>query len=138
MTDPTPLTLGAHHIGLTVPDLGPTKSFLMDALGFQQVGEVPDYPAVFVSDGTVMLTLWQAENPETATPFDRRKNIGLHHLALKVADFDALDSVFDRVSTWPGVDIECAPCPPRPESPARHFLCIIPGGLRFEFFAAPQ
>ena len=68
MTDPTPLTLGAHHIGLTVPDLGPTKSFLMDALGFQQVGEVPDYPAVFVSDGTIMLTLWQAEDPETATP----------------------------------------------------------------------
>ena len=138
MTAPTPLTLGAHHIGLTVPDLGPTKSFLMDALGFQQVGEVPDYPAVFVSDGTIMLTLWQAEDPETATPFDRRKNIGLHHLALKVADFDALDAAYDRVSTWPGVDIECAPCPPRPESPARHFLCIIPGGLRFEFFAAPQ
>ena len=138
MTDPTPLTLGAHHIGLTVPDLGPTKSFLMDALGFQQVGEVPDYPAVFVSDGTVMLTLWQAEDPETATPFDRRKNIGLHHLALKVADFDALDAAYGRVSTWPGVEIECAACPPRPESPARHFLCIIPGGLRFEFFAAPQ
>lgn len=138
MTTPAPLTLGAHHVGLTVPDLAPTKTFLMDALGFQQVGEVPDYPAVFVSDGTVMLTLWQAEDPETATPFDRRMNIGLHHLALKVADFDALDAVYDRVSTWPGVDIECAPCPPRPESPARHFLCIIPGGLRFEFFAAPQ
>ena len=67
-----------------------------------------------------------------------RKKIGLHHLALKGTDFDALDAVYDRVSTWPGVDIECAPCPPRPESPARHFLCIIPGGLRFEFFAAPQ
>jgi catechol 2,3-dioxygenase-like lactoylglutathione lyase family enzyme len=138
MTKPAPLTLGAHHVGLTVPDLAPTKTFLMDALGFQQVGEVPDYPAVFVSDGTVMLTLWQAEDPKTATPFDRRKNIGLHHLALKVADFDALDAVYDRVSTWPGVEVECAPCPPRPDSPARHFLCIIPGGLRFEFFAAPQ
>ena len=88
MTTP-PLTLGAHHIGLTVPDLAQTKSFLEEALGFQQVGEVPDYPAVFVSDGTVMLTLWRAENPETATPFDRRRNIGLHHLALKVADFGA-------------------------------------------------
>ena len=137
MTTP-PLTLGAHHIGLTVPDLAQTKSFLEEALGFQQVGEVPDYPAVFVSDGTVMLTLWRAENPETATPFDRRKNIGLHHLALKVADFAALDAVYERVSTWPGVETECAPCPVRPESPARHFLCIIPGGLRFEFFAPPE
>lgn len=135
MTSTSPLTLGAHHVGLTVPDLAPTKSFLEGALGFQQVGEVPDYPAVFVSDGTVMLTLWRAENPETATPFDRRKNIGLHHLALKVADVAALDTVYERVRAWPGVEIECAPGPVRPQSPARHFLCIIPGELRFEFFA---
>lgn len=137
MTTQTPLTLGAHHVGLTVPDLAPTKTFLEDALGFQQVGEVPDYPAVFVSDGTVMLTLWQAENPATAAPFDRKKNIGLHHLALKVADAEALETVYERVRDWPGTEIECAPCPVRPESPARHFLCTIPGGLRFEFFAAP-
>lgn len=138
MTSTSPLTLGAHHVGLTVPDLAPTKSFLEGALGFQQVGEVPDYPAVFVSDGTVMLTLWRAENPETATPFDRRKNIGLHHLALKVADVTALDTVYERVRAWPGVEIEYAPGPVRPQSPARHFICIIPGGLRFEFFAPPK
>ena len=58
MTTP-PFTLGAHHIGLTVPDLDQTKAFFEGALGFQQVGEVPDYPAVFISDGTVMLTLWR-------------------------------------------------------------------------------
>ena len=136
MTAPAPLTLGVHHVGLTVADLAQTKTFLEEALGFQQVGEVPDYPAVFVSDGTVMLTLWQAEDPAAAVLFNRKRNVGLHHLALKVADFAALDAVYDRVSTWPGVETECAPCPPRAGSPARHFLCLIPGGLRFEFFAA--
>ena len=66
------ITKGAHHIGLTVPDVVKTKAFFVDSLGFEQVGEVPDYPAFFLSDGTTMITLWQAENPRTATPFDRK------------------------------------------------------------------
>ena len=60
------VTRGAHHIGLTVPDLARTRAFFLDTLGFAQVGEVPNYPAVFLTDGTTMITLWQAENPETA------------------------------------------------------------------------
>ena len=36
------LTHGAHHIGLTVPDLAQTRTFFTDALGFRQVGEQPD------------------------------------------------------------------------------------------------
>ena len=47
------LTRGAHHIGLTVPDLDSARAFFCDALGFHVVGEVPAYPAVFVSDGSV-------------------------------------------------------------------------------------
>jgi catechol 2,3-dioxygenase-like lactoylglutathione lyase family enzyme len=50
-------TQGAHHIGLTVPDLGRTKAFFIDTLGYTQVGERPAYPAVFVSDGSIMITL---------------------------------------------------------------------------------
>ena len=80
----TALTQGAHHIGLTVPDLAKTRAFFIDTLGFDQLGDVPDYPAVFMSDGATMITLWQAENPATAVPFDRKNVIGLHHLALKV------------------------------------------------------
>ena len=89
MTDKA-LTLGAHHIGLAVPDLHAARAFFCDALGYRTVGEVPDYPAVFVSDGTTLITLWQVEDPATARAFDRRKNIGLHHLALAVADEAAL------------------------------------------------
>jgi len=80
------LTRGAHHIGLAVPDLDTATRFFCDALGFSVAGERPDYPARFVSDGTVLLTLWQVSDPATATRFDRRANIGLHHLALAVAD----------------------------------------------------
>ena len=40
------VTQGAHHIGLTVPDLTATRHFFVDVLGFKQVGEVPDYPAL--------------------------------------------------------------------------------------------
>jgi catechol 2,3-dioxygenase-like lactoylglutathione lyase family enzyme len=81
----TPTTQGVHHVGLTVPELPKTVRFFIDTLGFSQVGEKPDYPAVFVSDGSTMITLWQAADPAAAVPFDRKNVIGLHHLALKVA-----------------------------------------------------
>ncbi len=61
-------TRGVHHVGLTVPDLAAAKAFFVDALGFEQVGEVADYPAVFLNDGSAMITLWQAEDPANATP----------------------------------------------------------------------
>ena len=41
MSSPThPLTRGAHHVGLTVPDLDSTRGFFIETLGFEQVGEV--------------------------------------------------------------------------------------------------
>ena len=130
----TAVTRGAHHIGLTVPDLGKAKAFFLDTLGFQQVGEKPDYPAAFVTDGTTMTTLWQAADPASAVPFDRKTVIGLHHLALKVADADALDDLHGRLTDAEGVAVEFAP-----ESlgggPTRHMMCSIPGGIRVEFIA---
>lgn len=130
-----PLTLGAHHVGLTVPDLAQTRSFFIDTLGFSQLGEKPEYPAVFVSDGTTMITLWQAKNPETATPFDRKNVIGLHHLAFKVADAAALSALGDKLAQTDGVEIEFAP-EDLGAGPARHMMCAIPGGIRIEFIAA--
>ncbi|MAW81450.1 MAG: glyoxalase [Parvularcula sp.] len=135
MTDNTAITNGAHHIGLTVPDLTLTREFLEGALGFRVVGENADYPAIFLSDGQLVITLWRAENPEKATPFDRKQNIGLHHLALKLSDDADLDNAYSRVSAWPGVEIEFQPQPPGQGSRARHFICSIPGGLRLEIFA---
>ncbi|MBD3668267.1 MAG: VOC family protein [Kangiella sp.] len=136
MSEQNPATAGAHHIGLTVPDLAETRAFFLDTLGFSQVGEVPDYPAVFVSDGTTMITLWQAASPATATPFDRKNVIGLHHLALKVDGPEALAELHEKLEAAPGVEIEFAP-EPLGQTDIRHLMCTIPGGIRTEFIAPP-
>ncbi len=130
----TAVTRGAHHIGLTVPDMAKTRAFFLDTLGFAQVGEVPDYPAVFLTDDTTMITLWQAENPASAVPFDRKTVIGLHHLALNVDGADALDALHDKLKASDGVDVEFAP-EPLGGGPAKHMMCAIPGGIRVEFIA---
>jgi catechol 2,3-dioxygenase-like lactoylglutathione lyase family enzyme len=138
MTEATdrPVTNGVHHVGLTVPDVDETAAFFTGTLGMNRVGERPDYPAIFVSDGTVMITLWQAADPAAATPFDRRANIGLHHLALAVADRAALDALHGKLAGTAGVEIEFAP-EPVGAIPFDHMMCRIPGGVRMEFIA-PQ
>lgn len=127
-------TKGAHHIGLTVPDLMATRNFFIDTLGFSQVGEIPDYPAIFVSDGTIMLTLWQASNPEQATPFDRKNVIGLHHFALRVENLETLKSLHQTLLNTSDVEIEFAP-EPLGNSSTHHMMCYIPGEYRQEFIA---
>ena len=130
------ITQGAHHIGLTVPDIAKTRAFFTDVLGYDVVGERPAYPAVFVSDGVTMLTLWQANDPAAATPFDRKTNIGLHHLALKVGSHDALAALAEKLEAYEGVEIEFSP-EALGETPLRHMMTTIPGGVRVEFIAAP-
>jgi catechol 2,3-dioxygenase-like lactoylglutathione lyase family enzyme len=128
------VTRGAHHIGLTVPDLAATRTFFIETLGFEQVGEVPDYPAVFLTDGGTMITLWQAEDPDNAVAFDRKNVIGLHHFALLVDNHAALDGLHQRLQQTAGVKIEFAP-----ESlgggDVKHMMCYIPGGIRMEFLS---
>jgi catechol 2,3-dioxygenase-like lactoylglutathione lyase family enzyme len=128
------ITKGAHHLGLTVPDLEQTRRFFIDTLGYEQLGEVPDYPAVFLSDGTTMITLWQAVDPANAVPFDRKNVIGLHHFALSVDSGD-LDDLHQRLEKTGDVEIEFAP-EPLGDMPVRHMMCNIPGGIRVEFLAA--
>ena len=135
MTTTTPRTKGAHHVGLTVPDLGAARSFFIDALGFSQVGEIPDYPAVFLSDGSIMITLWQASDPDNAVPFDRDANIGLHHLALSVANVDDLQCLGDELSARDDLEIEFEP-ERLGDSGLRHMMCRIPGNIRLELVAA--
>lgn len=128
-------TRGVHHVGLTVPDITKTRHFFLEALGFEQVGEVPEYPAVYLSDGTVMLTLWQAADPGKAIPFDRRNCIGLHHLALRIARDQTLEGLHHRLEGFPDVAIEFAP-EPLGQSGLHHMMCTVPGGVRLELIAA--
>ncbi len=129
-----PMTRGTHHIGLTVPNIEQTGAFFRNVLGYSQVGEIPDYPAVFLSDGTIMITLWQVTDPATAVSFDRHNVVGLHHLALIVDSNGALDSLYEVLAARADIEFEFAP-----ESllggPTRHMMCAIPGGIRIEFIA---
>ena len=127
------LTLGAHHIGLTVPNLNETRSFFIETLGYDQVGEVPEYPAAFLSDGATMITLWQAEDPANGVPFERKNIIGLHHLALSVAT-ESLDALHATLEASTECAVEFAP-EPLGDMPVRHMMCNIPGGIRVEFIA---
>lgn len=54
----TPITKGVHHIGLTVSKLEESAAFFTTLLGWREVRRNEDYPAIFVSDGHVMVTLW--------------------------------------------------------------------------------
>jgi len=137
MSQSPALTHGVHHVGLTVSDLEETREFFTGALGFRLIGGDGDYPAAFLSDGVSVITLWQAEDPATATAFDRKRNVGLHHLALQVEDAAALNRAFAAAVAWPGVNAEFAPGPTRPGASARHALIRIPGGIRLELYAAP-
>lgn len=132
MSHPLPLTQGVHHVGLTVTDLDASCSFFTELLGWEKVGANPEYPAVFVSDGSVMVTLWQAKQPPIANSFDKNDNIGLHHLAIRVADLDTLDRIYQKLVAADNVDIEFAPEPLR-EGPTMHMMCYEPCGIRIEF-----
>jgi catechol-2,3-dioxygenase len=130
-----PLTAGVHHVGLSVADLEASAEFFIGCLGWQKVGGVAAYPSVFVSDGKIMLTLWRVKDPETSVAFDRRKNVGLHHLALAVESRSALEALFAKVSRWPGISVELAP-EPFAGGAMLHAMIYEPGGTRIEF-AAP-
>ena len=123
-------TQGVDHVGLSVMNLEETAAFFIDVLGFKVVGARPEYPAKFVSDGNIMITLWQTE--EDAYPFDRIANVGLHHLALRIASMDELQRVYQTLEKTTGVEIECAPIPLESGQGA-HMMCIEPGGIRIEF-----
>jgi catechol 2,3-dioxygenase-like lactoylglutathione lyase family enzyme len=126
------VTIGIHHVGLTVLHLETTQKFFCDCLGWTVIGGNPSYPATFVSDGDVMVTLWQVQQPDDCVHFDRKRNLGLHHLAIRVPTMIGLMSLFERVAAWPNVKVEFAPEPLR-VGPMTHFMIQEPGGIRIEF-----
>jgi catechol 2,3-dioxygenase-like lactoylglutathione lyase family enzyme len=127
-------TRGVHHVGLTVPDLAAARRFFVEELGYAVRAEKPEYPAVFLSDGTTLITLWQASDPEHAVPFDRHRNVGLHHVAIAVDGHSALHALHERLVHAGRATIEFAP-EPLGNGPARHMMLRIPGGIRLEVIA---
>lgn len=124
-----PQTNGIHHLGLTVSKLEASADFFKNLLGWHEVKRREDYPAIFVSDGTVMLTLWAVKDPPPA-PFDKNHNVGLHHVALKIDEKDSLQALHDKLK-HASVPIEFAP-ELLGSGPAMHMMCYDPSGIRVE------
>jgi catechol 2,3-dioxygenase-like lactoylglutathione lyase family enzyme len=134
---PECLTRGVDHVGLSVRDLEASRAFFVECLGWKVVGGKPAYPSAYVSDGACVVTLWQVADPATSVAFDRKKNVGLHHLALKVPSRAALDELHARVAAWPGVSLEFAP-EPSGAGPKFHMMFLEPGGNRIELSWDPR
>ena len=81
-----------------------------------------------------MITLWQAQDPDNATAFDRKNVIGLHHFALLVENHAALDALHETLQQTADVDIEFAP-EPLGGGDVKHMMMYIPGGIRMEFLS---
>ena len=125
-----PITKGTHHIGLTVSKLEESASFFTSILGWKEVKRNNEYPAIFVSDGSVMVTLWKNKE-EPLTPFDKNRNIGLHHVAFVVESDSALTSIHEKLMNN-NVNIEFSP-ELISQGPAKHMMCYEPSGIRVEF-----
>jgi len=128
------ITQGIHHLGLTVADVEEASSFFTDTLGYSRLGKNEEYPAIFVSDGTNMLTLWQTQNKESQRGFDHKNQIGLHHFCVKIKSSDAFTELHNKLLTDDKVTIEFGP-EPFGDSDMQHIMCEILGGLRIEFIA---
>ena len=123
------LTSGISHVGLSVRDVKKSLKFF-EAIGYKKIGGDDSYPSIFLSDGNSMITLWQTD--DGATPFDRRKNVGLHHLAVKVASLEALQKVYDTVVAIDGVKSDFDPQELNGTT-LTHAMVYEPSGNRIEF-----
>ncbi|MGH1471930.1 MAG: VOC family protein [Cellvibrionaceae bacterium] len=125
-------TRGINHLGLAVKNLEETKSFFVDGLGWKESGYDASYPRVAVSDGHVRLTLWQVDYSTLITEFNRKQNIGLHHLALEVESEAQLNAIYQKLNDLVDVTIEFSP-ESVGDGPRKHMMCLEPGGIRIEF-----
>ncbi|MDH5612504.1 MAG: VOC family protein [Gammaproteobacteria bacterium] len=126
----TLLTKGLHHIGLTVSNLEESAVFFTAFLGWKEVRRDEEYPAIFVSDGSIMLTLW-ATKEEPVNSFNKNSNVGLHHIAFHVDNENDLNTIHKKLVDN-GIKIEFSPELLR-QGPAKHMMCYEPSGIRVEF-----
>ncbi len=125
-------TNGINHLGLSVLDLDKTVSFFVDCLGWTESGRDDTYPRSAVTDGHVRVTLWEVDHALQTGHFERRKNIGLHHLAFEISTEEKLNKLYEKLKSYPGVVVEFAP-ELVGSGPRKHMMCSEPGGIRLEF-----
>ena len=89
---PTPIATGlVHHLRLTVADVGRSRAFYTEVLGFQHVTDLP--AGVFLSNGALGLGIGPSPAPTRAPANDRfdEARVGLDHLSFQVASRDELE-----------------------------------------------
>lgn len=127
---------GINHLGLTVSDLDASEKFFTEVLGFELLGRDDEYPSVAVGNDEILITLWRVTDNDAAVEFDRKNNIGLHHLAFDVGSFEELDALHEVLLHIPMVVIEFSP-EPLSGGPTKHMMIREPSGNRLEFIHNP-
>ena len=124
------ITKGIHHLGLTVSKIEESADFFTTLLGWKEVRRNNEYPAIYVSDGTIMISLWSTKD-QPSNPFNKNKSVGLHHIALMVENESDLNNIHKKLVSN-NIKIEFSP-EQLGQGPAKHMICYEPGGIRVEF-----
>ena len=128
------MTKGIHHLGLTVKDLDEAKKFFVEMLGWSVLAENSSYPNMFISNGYTTLTLWQVQT-KSPIQFNRKENIGLHHVALAVESQEELNKILSLMKkSRHQVEFDIQPV--NEGSNSLHFIMIGPSGIRIEFISS--
>lgn len=125
---------GVDHLGLTVSNLDASKAFFTDVLGFKTLGNDPAYPAYFLSNNKITITLWRVKNDAKRVELNRAENVGLHHLALSVESIKKLSELHEHLKMQNNIIIEFAP-ENLGSGPTQHMMIREPSGNRIEFIA---
>jgi len=128
---------GVDHMALTVSNVNASEAFFTRHLGFTVERRDPDHPAVTLTNGHVVLMLYRVAALGTEVPFDRKRNVGLHHLAFEIGSFEELAALYAQLERVPGVVVEFPP-EPLGAGPAKHMIIREPGGNRLEFIHRPK
>lgn len=129
-----------HHLGLTVSDVEASAAWYIEVLGFERVGDFAapagDRRKIFLRHPGLRARLGLVQHLETTTRRFDETQIGLDHLAFRVASRASLQSWAERLALA-GVSF----------SPVADSLSIVdaavlvfrdPDNIQLEFFADPN
>jgi len=147
---------GTEHIGFTVPDLDEAERFFVDVIGCELVYSLGPFARdddwmqthLGVNPRTVMRELrffrcrmgpnfevFQYDAADGQEPQPRNSDIGGHHLAFYVDDFDAALAYLESK----GVDIMGSPTDSRNASEGQRWVYFrSPWGMQFELVSFPN